>query len=44
MKKREKERQRFTFERNLLKDEDLNVYREEEEQENSSESLEEDMY
>jgi hypothetical protein len=42
--KREKERQRFTFERNLLKDEDLNVYREEEEQENSSESLEEDMY
>ena len=42
--RREKERQRFTFERNLLKEEDLNVYREEEEQENSSESLEEDMY
>jgi hypothetical protein len=42
--KREKERQRFTFERNLLKEEDLNVYREEEEQENSSESLEEDIY
>ena len=42
--RREKERKRFTFERNLLKEEDLNVYREEEEQENTSESLEEDVY
>jgi len=42
--RKEKERQRYNFERNLLKEEDLNVYREEEEQENSSESLEEDMY
>ena len=41
--KREKERQRYTKERNLFKDEDFNVYKEEEGQENSSESFDEDL-
>ena len=39
--RKERERQRYTLERKLLKEEDLNVYKEEEEQ--SSESLDEDL-
>ena len=35
--RKEKERQRFTLERQLLKEEDLNVYKEEEEQSSESE-------
>ena len=41
--RKEKERQRYTNERNLLKEEDLNVYKEEEEQENTSESFEDEF-
>ena len=41
--KREREKQRYTKERKLLKDEDLNIYKEEEEEENSSDSFDEDF-
>ena len=41
--RREKEKQRYIKERNSLKDEDLNVYKEEEEQENTSDSFDEDL-
>ena len=40
--RKEKERIRFTNERNLIKEEDINVYIEEEEKENSSETFNED--
>ena len=40
--RKEKERIRFTNERNLMKEEDINVYIEEEEKENSSETFNED--
>ena len=40
--RKERERIRFTKERNLIKDEDINVYIEEEEKENSSDTFNED--
>ena len=40
--RRERERIRYTNERNLIKEEDINVYIEEEEKENTSESFNED--
>ena len=41
--KKERERIRFTNERKLLKDEDLNMYREDDEKENTLDSFEEEF-
>ena len=41
--RKEKEKQRYLLERNLLKEEDLNVYKEDEAQENTSEEFDEEF-
>ena len=41
--KKERERIRFTNERKLLKDEDINMYREDDEKENTLDSFEEEF-